>query len=140
MREFPDFGEKNHQTLDFAAAIGNNFSKADYVCAITLGGAAEELLGKLVEERGEAHALDEMIKACNQDGVAISGEKWPPKTFASMANHFRNNLKHLGDGEPMEIPKDAAGHILDRAISNYFKLTGNETELMKRFMRESHGP
>ena len=38
-------------------------SKADYISAITLAGAAEEILGKLAEQSGQPHALDSVVTA-----------------------------------------------------------------------------
>ncbi len=111
----------------------------DYVCAITLAGASEEILGKLLEKSGKEHALGSFVKACVAAGKVVYNENWSHKDFADMANAFRNDLKHFTDGNPITIPREAAIEILDRAIENFFALTGRETESMRCFMEEAHG-
>ncbi len=71
-------------------------------------------------------------------GKNIHGEEWPPKLFVSMANEFRDSLKHYKDGQVVTVPREAAVEILDRAIENYWLLTSDETPLMRRFMEEVH--
>ena len=66
-------------------------------------------------------------------------EEWPSKRFAEMANYFRNGLKHFKDSNPVTVPCEAAVEILDRAIDNYWALTGQESPLMRRFMEVAHG-
>lgn len=111
----------------------------DYVCAITLAAASEEILGKLLEKAGKEHALGSFVKACVATGKVVYNENWSHKDFADMANAFRNDLKHYTDGNPITIPREAAVEILDRAIENFFALTSRETQNMRRFMEEVHG-
>lgn len=113
--------------------------ESDYVCAITLTGACEEILGKLLEERGKEHALGSFVKSCVAIGRDVHGEDWSPKMFVTMANQFRDDLKHYTDGQPITVPREAAAEILDRAIENYWQLTGQKTPLIDRFMHEVHG-
>lgn len=111
---------------------------SDYVSAITLAGAAEEILGKLRAASGEEHALGTFINGCTGVGRAVFSEDWQPSIFAEIANHYRNGLKHITDSSPMTIPRSAAVEILDRAIENYWALTGNELPEIKYFVREEH--
>lgn len=111
----------------------------DYVCAITLAGASEEILGKLLEKEGKEHALGSFVKACVAAGKVAYNENWSHKDFADMANAFRNDLKHYTDGHDITVPREAAVEILDRAVENFFALTGRQTESMRRFMEEAHG-
>lgn len=113
--------------------------ESDYVCAITLAGASEEILGKLLEKEGKEHALENIINSCMAAGKAIYNEIWQPKKFAGMANYFRNGLKHYTDGKPITIPREAAIEILDRAIDNFWALTSRESPNMRRFREEVHG-
>jgi hypothetical protein len=112
---------------------------SDYACAITLAGANEEILGKLLESAGEKHSLSELIDGCVKTGKVLFDEEWPAKHFADMANHFRNGLKHFSDGATLMISREAAVEMLDRAIDNYWKLTGSETPRIRRFMEIAHG-
>lgn len=111
----------------------------EYVCAITLAGAAEEILGKLLEKQGKEHALGSFVKTCVATGKIAYNENWSRKDFAEMANSFRNDLKHYTDGQAITIPREAAVEILDRAIENFYALTGRATPNMRRFMEEVHG-
>ena len=120
-------------------ALALFLDEKDYVCAITLAGASEEILGKLLEASGREHALGSFVKACVQTGKVVYNEKWSHKHFVNMANSFRNALKHYVTEHPIMVRRDAAVEILDRAIENFFALTGRETTNMRRFMEEAHG-
>jgi hypothetical protein len=111
----------------------------DYVCSITLAGAVEEILGKLLKNEGKENALSSFVNSCVGTGKAVYNEDWPSKDFVEMANSFRNDLKHYTDGEAITIPRGAAVEILDRAVENYFALTGCKTANMQRFMESEHG-
>jgi hypothetical protein len=115
--------------------------EGDYVCAITLAGASEEILGRLLVQPDRKHALGSWVDACVMIGKEIHGEDWEPREFASMANAFRNRLKHHGkdDGETITVPKEAAMELLDRAIENYSRLTSDLKPLMLRYNAEAHG-
>lgn len=111
----------------------------DYVCAITLAGACEEILGKLLEKSGKEPSLRSLVKLCVAIEKKDLGEECSPKEFVTMANAFRDGLKHYTDGQPITVPRDAAVEIIDRAIENYWQLTAQETSLMCRFRKEAHG-
>jgi hypothetical protein len=111
----------------------------DYVCAITLAGASEEILGKLVEKDGKDHALGAMLKGWVNIGKEAYNEIWQNKEFFELANYFRNGLKHYDDGEPITIPREAAIEILDRAIENFWILTNRETPRMRQFQEQRYG-
>jgi len=100
------------------------FLDGDYVCAITLAGAAEEILGRLLEESGEQHALGNYVSLCLQGSRGILPDKDLKAIYVGNANEFRNGLKHWRDGTAMTIPLEAAVAMLDRAIENYRKLDG----------------
>ena len=54
----------------------------DYVSAITLAGASEEILGRLLAKEGKEHALGSFVKACverwstTKTGRARSSQIW----------------------------------------------------------------
>ncbi|WP_156966292.1 hypothetical protein [Algiphilus aromaticivorans] len=111
----------------------------DFICSITLAGAAEEILGKLLEEKGQKSTHAEFVEGCVEVGKRVFGEEWPAKHFSDMASYFRNGLKHYRQGEYLTVPREASVEIIDRAIENYWKLLADETFLMRRFMEEVHG-
>ena len=138
VQTFPILELATHQ---LERALRLFLDEGDYVCAITLAGAGEEILGKLLEQSGRQHALDSWTDDCVTIGREIHGEHWKPEAFKSMANAFRNCLKHHNesDGEVITVPKEAAMELLDRAIENYWRLTSDLTPLMLRYNAEAHG-
>lgn len=137
--EMPTFSKREVAAHQLERALRLFLDENDHVCAITLAGASEEILGKLLEQAGQEHALGSFVNACVAIGKNFHGEEWPPKIFVTIANEFRDSLKHITNGQVVTVPKEAAVEILDRAIENYWLLTADETPLMRRFMEEVHG-
>jgi hypothetical protein len=112
----------------------------DYVSALTLAGAAEEILGKLLNKEGKEHWLDSISKgALRAMGFRKSELQTPEalkgrKEISDIANRHKNMLKHYNsDGTITLLVDVAAAEMIDRAISNYFDLTQRETGAMGRF-------
>jgi len=105
----------------------------DAISAITLAGAAEEILGKLVEVGGEKSSLGSFIDDCLMIGRVSHGEEWKPNAFADMANHTRNSLKHIVDASDVCVTEEDACEMIDRAVQNLWKLGGNESEQVRRY-------
>ena len=121
-------------------AISLFFNENDYISAITLAGAAEEILGKLLvkENVGKRPALKELIESSIEIHKKFHEEELLEKEIVQVANYYRNNCKHFGSGEDLLFSVDfEAAHLIDRASENYFKLTNSETPGMVRF-RESN--
>lgn len=113
--------------------------EGDYISSITLAGASEEILGKLLNEQGKESDLESFVNACVQIGTEELQEDWPNKEFVSIANYFRNGLKHYTGGDSISVPEEAAVEIIDRAITNYWSLTAQQSALMKQFMKKYYG-
>ncbi len=121
---------------------GSRDSHEDLLSVITLAGAAEEILGKLIERRGKNNALDS-LKATT---AAVYKYLFPGdvmddkilKRSADRANRARNALKHLdAGGNPtveLDLPQEAVD-ILTRAIDNYWLLEESLTPAMGEFER-----
>lgn len=112
----------------------------DYVSALTLAGAAEEILGKLLNKEGKEHWLDSISKgALRALGFRKKEFETPEalkarKEIADIANQHKNRLKHYNNDGTITLLIDvAAAEMIYRAISNYFDLTQRETEAMGRF-------
>lgn len=113
------------------------FNEQDFISALTLAGAAEEILGKLLQKKGKKHALDESIEISIRMEKMFFGTASAPKDVASVANYFRNKLKHYNEQEPLHFSADYfAAEIIDRAIDNYWELTGRETPEITKFRME----
>lgn len=114
--------------------------RRDYISALTLAGAAEEILGKLLREEGKTHWLDEIttgaLKLLGFDGEAPQSPeaKQAGKEIANISNYYRNRCKHFSDVDHVAFTVDVqAAEMIDRAISNYWQLTQRETGAMGRF-------
>lgn len=101
----------------------------DLFSVITLAGAAEEILGNLLNERGQDNALRALQRAAADMYRHLFGEEAGAKQFAQRANRARNALKHHDPGQPRTVtldPLEEATDMLDRAVSNYW-LVEHET-------------
>ena len=116
--------------FDTAAKL---FFEENYHSAITLAGAAEEILGELVEAEGgkSAHASDisdtiPVYEALTGNKIRTDAEsKKFFKDINKYANYPRNSLKHWSDGQDKTLVFDAkkeARAMLVRATENYFSL------------------
>jgi len=103
------------------------FQEGDHVCALTLAGAAEEILGKLVQEAGLKTALDE-------EADLVMAMKWLPpgeksrKQYIAFLNFPRNSLKHRITDPAKIMPskwESVAANMLHRACLNYRRATGD---------------
>lgn len=110
----------------------------DAISALTLAGAAEDILGSLVALKGEKHSLESFIDECIEMGRLRHGEEWKRKEFAEMSNFTRNALKHYDDGADVCVTEDAACEMIDRAIENLWKLTGQDPEEAARYLDYRH--
>ncbi|MCQ8117781.1 hypothetical protein [Methylomonas rosea] len=91
--------------------------------ALTLAGAAEEILGKLVKKLGGTNALEEDINDSCELSETVFGDRGNSKEFADLMNAPRNELKHLMSGEAIEFDlEEAAINLISRAIINFEKL------------------
>jgi hypothetical protein len=112
----------------------------DYVSSLTLAGAAEEILGKLLNKEGKEHWLDSISKGALRALGFRKRELQAPealkakKEIANIANRHKNAFKHYNiDGTVTLLVDVAAAEMIDRAISNYFDLTQRETGAMGKF-------
>lgn len=111
------------------AAINLHFSGGDYLAVITLAGAAEEILGKLLQRQGDRAMIDDLVELDKE----MTGGR-PFETIRKEANGARNSLKHANDpGEDqVTIEPGEAVAMLARAMVNYVWLAKSSTPFMIR--------
>lgn len=114
--------------------------KQDYISALTLAGAAEEILGKLLNKEGKQHWLDDIksgaLRLLGFEGEALQSPeaKKAGKEIADISNYYKNRCKHFNDQDHITFTVDVqAAEMIDRAIFNYWELTHRETGIMGRF-------
>lgn len=113
----------------------------NFVSAITLAGAAEEILGRLLKAKGGTTALETRQQTTGVAYKILWGDDTTPKRVAHVANYTRNEVKHH-DATGVSFlefdPKAEADDMIERAIDNHFRLTQDQTPSMKRFMDTLH--
>lgn len=104
------------------------FLVCKFLPAITLAGAAEEILGKLLHNKAQMSIIKESIKTIEilqqHTNVAVMNGK-PEKEIVNDWNAARNLLKHLvgAEDEPIVLNLcDEAYWIIRRALANAQKL------------------
>jgi hypothetical protein len=106
------------------------FNQGNFVCAITLAGAGEELLGKLLPSCAE-NAVNTLAKAVS----SIAPEQSHKQIIDSYLNIIRNGFKHLKEDiceQDIDIRLHAIQYIY-RACTNYLILRNDLTPKMISF-------
>jgi len=88
-------------------------NKGNYISAITLSAAAEEILGVISKQNTTANALEIESFLMRSTGVG--------KEYQKKRNLIRNELKHIGNVEGFSVQEleDAAYLHISAAIINY---------------------
>lgn len=113
-------------------ALGGN-----QVAVITLAGAAEEILGQLVRERGGENSLASLTSGAVAMHKYLHNEEVDAKRYIERANRAKNSLKHYTPGKEQDVSCDfdeEAVDLLDRAISNWWALTHSVSPAMRKFV------
>ncbi len=110
------------------------FNDEDYLCAITLAGAAEEICGKLIKfTQGGEHFVDDLVGMLDNklEGVVR-------KEIVSRINNTRDMLKHFSpDRRSHDMkPYDDAVFMICRAIINFCRLTRKSTQKINDFINK----
>ena len=112
--------------MQLKQAIRLYIEGADLISAITLAGAAEEILGIMVRKKGGKTALDKKIESmCEVFQIAYNTPA-DKKVFRNIRSKAKNSPKHFGSGqsEQIDLEREAA-EMIDRAIQNHERLTPN---------------
>ena len=117
----------------------------DFFSLITLAGAGEEILGRLIENSGGRHSLNKQAEALIEIHKVINQKEVDLKTARNTINKSKNSIKHMGSSQDETIimdPTFEAEAMLYRAIENYYALTGRLTEKMLSYnnsiIRKNH--
>ena len=101
-------------------AISLFLNMEEIVSAITLAGAAEEILGKLAQEAGHTPSLKRKTSLRRNAFVDVFGRDCGDKPFADHMNKTRNSFKHSPKEAIVKCDlQQEAIRMLDRAIENY---------------------
>lgn len=104
-------------------AIDLWFTHGDVLAIITLAGAAEEILGKLVERHGQDSVMKHLIRL---DIELTGGREF--QVINEEVNGIRNALKHANNPleEDVDVSPEGAIAMLARALANYTLISNGE--------------
>ena len=107
------------------------FVQGDVLSIITLAGAGEEILGKLLQRAGEPCMMNHIIDLDKH----LTGTGREFKVVNEEVNGIRNSLKHAEKAaeDELEVDPEHAVAMLARAVVNYVSLEGSATPLTHRF-------
>lgn len=101
-------------------AIELLLNNQEHISIITLAGAAEEILGKLVISSGQKAALQSHAENSRDMHIKLWGVDPGPKVFIDLRNKTRNELKHLLSGTSITLDLEhECIRMLNRAVENY---------------------
>lgn len=107
--------------LRTAAKLYNN---GDYICSITLSGAAEEILGKIAKKRTNKNQLENEVDYLRSVYEYFSGSNVPSdKELIKSINKVKNDLKHNDSGDNEWVNADfenEAVSLFIKAVKNYY--------------------
>ncbi len=104
------------------------------ISAITLAGAAEEILGKLVVASRRTNALGGEVDYQCEMFESHFGCATDPKIFRDLENNARNELKHLCAGGDIEIDlEQEAVNLIERAVNNFRMLRPGPNSAFQTF-------
>ena len=125
--------------MQLETALHIFFEGNAFASVITLAGAADEILGKLLLSAGRENSLEVLKKAVAEIYQKLDGGTIEPSEIADRANRAKNSLKHWDEGQPLVVKVDLAQEASDmlfRATNNYWALKETLTPAMERFQRE----
>lgn len=130
--------KKSIATTQLDKAIELYIEGSDLISALTLAGAAEEILGKQCHQQlNIPTALDETLDRLTLMHEALFNEKANRKTYMDIKNKARNQFKHYDKDEVLQYDLDReAASLINRAISNFKKLYPGYQENFKQFNDE----
>ena len=117
-----DINKSNIAIVQLRRAI-QLYNKRDFICAITLAGAADEILGGLALNRQGYNTLDN--EKWFWDGIAQEFNKDKPSKdkIKKVNNKVKNHLKHHDNSDDVVVTADfefEAECKINSAIKNYW--------------------
>ena len=110
----------------------------DYISAISLAGAAEEMLGNIAKAQGSESLLGSLYPHFSDEFGKFS-------VFSEKVNYVRNELKHSRENPELlaciDIDELDCALMMYRAIVIYPMVTGATTPAMQRcwaYLQENH--
>jgi hypothetical protein len=105
----------------------NLLEAGDYVSSLTLAGAADEILGRIVARKGKVPRVKRDTAYLGSVYEYFGKPRPTEKELTAIENRIRNELKHQDDGRNIRVEADfqfeAEGMLL-RCMFNHFDAFG----------------
>jgi hypothetical protein len=115
--------EKRDIAIKQLRASAKLYNAGDYVCSITLSGAAEEILGRIAKRRTKKNQLEQEVQYLKGVYEYFTGKVPDNKMLINNINKVKNELKHNDAGESEWVEADfenEAAILFVKAVKNYF--------------------
>jgi hypothetical protein len=115
----------------------------DFYSSATLAGAAEEVLGKMLEDSGSKSSSTRktiaLMSSLTPQEIEALKDFAKQKDFSTVRdtlNEYRNWLKHfIPELDEFFIDAEsAAADLIERAVENFYQVTGRDTSQTERFL------
>ena len=133
--------EQIFQRVDLAkeqleVALEMFLKRSSFVSALTLAGAAEEILGKTLIQRGEKTTLQHEYPLIKPVEDLFRKKPYSWSEFIEKKNRVRNAAKHIKNASEATVTadiEDEALWMIVRACDNHARLGLEPTPLMQEF-------
>jgi len=132
------YSKQNIAMRQIERSIDLYLNHKDYISAISLAGAAEEMLGNIAKAQGSQSLLGSLYPR-------FSDEFGKYSVFSDKVNFVRNELKHSRENPDLraciEIDESDCAVMMYRAIVIYPMVTGTTTPAMQRcwaYLQQNH--
>jgi len=115
--------EKRDIAIKQIKAAARHYNKQDYICSITLSGAAEEILGRIAKKRTKKNQLEGELIYLRSVYDYFSGKMPSDRELIQKINRVKNELKHNDSGDNLWVNADfeqEAALLFIKAVKNYF--------------------
>jgi hypothetical protein len=115
--------EKKDIALQQLIDSANLYNKGRYCSALTLAGAAEEILGKIANKRTGRNQLEGEIEYLKNIYQYFNKPSPPKRELINQINKAKNAIKHNDVGENLWVNSDFENEcvlLFVKAVKNYF--------------------
>jgi hypothetical protein len=115
--------EKRDIAIKQIRAAAKLYNQGEYICSITLSGAAEEILGRIAKKRTTTNQLENEILFVRDIYEYLSGQSPNDTALIRQINRVKNELKHNDSGINEWVEADfefEASRLFIRAVKNYY--------------------
>lgn len=116
-------------------AIGLFVSGGDKFSVISLAGAADVILSRLVSNLGKENFTEFSLRQENANGAPVDAKEFHGKGINDTL--FINHLKHMDDSEDgyinIDVDECALGAVL-KALANYVSIAGRDKDFVQAFL------